>query len=122
MSVVDAYLEQVNARHKDALVRLCQIIRKAAPDAEEAISYGMPAFKLNGPLVYFAAFKNHIGLHALPSGNAAFRKELKTYKTGKGSIQFPHNQELPVALIEKIVRFRVEENEMESKKSGNLGF
>ena len=92
------------------LHQLRELIIKTAPKAEESISYGMPTFKLNGPLVYFAAFKNHIGLYALPSGNVAFQEELKKYKTGRGSIQFPNDAPLPVELIEKIVRFRVREN------------
>ena len=69
----------------------------------------MPAFKMKKVLVYFAAFKNHIGFYALPSGNKAYQKELSKYKTGKGSIQFPLNEKIPFELIEKIVRFRVKE-------------
>lgn len=84
--------------------------RKMSQNAEESISYGMPSFKFNGkPMVYFGGFKNHIGLYALPSGNEAFQKELASYKQGKGSIQFPLNRDIPYALIEKIVKFRVAE-------------
>lgn len=91
-------------------LRAC--IQKAAPQSEEAISYNLPAFKLkNKVLVYFAAFKTHIGFYALPSGNAAFHNELSSYKTGKGSIQFPINQKMPFKLIVKIVKFRIEEIE-----------
>lgn len=91
-------------------LRAC--IQKAAPQSEEAISYNLPAFKLkNKVLVYFAAFKTHIGFYALPSGNAAFQNELSSYKTGKGSIQFPINQKMPFKLIVKIVKFRIEEIE-----------
>lgn len=85
-------------------------IQKAAPEAEEIISYGMPAYKFHGMLVYFAAFKNHIGFYALPTGNFAFQKELSIYKTGKGSVQFPLNQPMPLDLISKIVMFRIQEN------------
>ncbi len=85
-------------------------IQKAAPEAEEIISYGMPAYKYHGMLVYFAAFKNHIGFYALPTGNIAFQKELSIYKIGKGSVQFPLNQPMPLDLISKIVVFRIQEN------------
>ena len=106
---VQQLLEQVRAA-----------VQKAAPDATEAISYGMPTFKLNGNLVHFAAFTNHIGFYALPSGNEAFQKELSPYKTGKGSIQFPFEKPLPLDLITKIVHFRIRENmekaELKKKK------
>ncbi len=86
-------------------------IKQAAPDAEESISYGMPAYKLKGKvLVYFAGFKNHIGFYATPSGHTEFAKELSKYKQGKGSVQFPINQPIPYELIAQIVEFRVFEN------------
>jgi uncharacterized protein YdhG (YjbR/CyaY superfamily) len=91
-------------------------IKTAAPAAEEVISYGMPAFKLNGMLVYFAAFKNHIGFYPAPTGTEAFKKELAKYKTGKGSVQFPFDQPLPLNLITKIVKFRMKENLRKSSK------
>ena len=87
------------------------IIKEAAPEAEESIAYGMPAYKLKGkPLVYFAGFKNHIGFYATPSGHAEFAKELSKYKQGKGSVQFPLDQPIPYELIAQIVAFRVFEN------------
>jgi len=86
-------------------------IRRAAPDAVESIGYGMPAYKLNGrPLVYLAGFKNHIGFYATPTGHSAFAKELSKYKQGKGSVQFPIDQPMPLELIAQIVEFRVIEN------------
>lgn len=86
-------------------------IQQAAPDAEESIAYGMPAYKLKGkPLVYFAGFKNHIGFYATPSGHSEFAKELSEYKQGKGSVQFPLDQPIPYDLIAQIVEFRVVEN------------
>jgi uncharacterized protein YdhG (YjbR/CyaY superfamily) len=91
-------------------------IKKAAPKAKEIISYGMPAFTLNGHLVYFAGYKNHIGLYALPSGHAAFKKELAGYKKGKGSVQFPLDEPMPLKLITQIVKFRVKENLAKVKK------
>jgi len=86
-------------------------IQQSAPDAEESIAYGMPAYKLKGkPLVYFAGFKNHIGFYATPSGHSEFAKELSKYKQGKGSVQFPLDQPIPYDLIAQIVEFRVVEN------------
>lgn len=86
--------------------------------AEEGISYGMPAYKMNGrPLVYFAAFKNHIGFYATPIGHVAFAKELSGYKQGKGSVQFPVDEPMPLQLIADIVKFRVEENKTKGKSS-----
>jgi uncharacterized protein YdhG (YjbR/CyaY superfamily) len=86
-------------------------IRQSAPDAEESIGYGMPAYKLNGrPLVYFAGYKNHIGFYATPTGHSEFAKELSKYKQGKGSVQFPIDQPMPYELIAQIVEFRVIEN------------
>ena len=108
---MDAYMAGCPKAVQEVLQQLRNAIHAAAPGAEEKIAYGMPAFRLYGrDLIYFAAFKNHIGLYALPSGNIAFRKELEAYKTGKGSIQFPLNQPMPWPLIDKIIRFRIKEN------------
>ena len=85
-------------------------IRKAAPEAEESISYRMPAYKLKGVLVYFAAQKNHIGFYPTSSGVIAFKKELAEYKTSKGAVQFPLDKPIPLELIARIVQFRVNEN------------
>ena len=87
-------------------------IKKAVPGAEETISYGIPAFRLyNYYLIYFAGFKNHIGLYPAPVNNEIFKKELSGYKTGKGSVQFPLDKPMPLALVTKIVKFRARENE-----------
>ena len=95
-------------------------IKKSAPDAEEIISYKMPAYKYKGVLAYFAGYKNHIGLYALGSPQKEFKEELLKYKTGKGSIQFPLDKKLPIGLITKIIKYRVKENdiklELKSKK------
>jgi|SRR5688572_28918532 len=95
-------------------------IKKAAPGAEELISYNMPAFKHHGVLVYYAGYKNHIGFYPTGSGIAAFKKELSGYKTSKGTVQFPLEGSLPIPLITRIVKFRVKENlekaEMKKKK------
>ena len=111
--------EYITGFPKDVQVILEQVratIRKAAPQAEETIAYGMPAYRLTGPLVYFAAFKNHIGFYATPTGHEAFAKELSKNKQGKGSVQFPLNQPLPLDLITRIVKFRVAENASKSTK------
>jgi uncharacterized protein YdhG (YjbR/CyaY superfamily) len=101
---------------QDRLEQVRQTIKAAAPEATEGIAYQMPAYKLNGPLVYFAAFKNHIGFYATPSGHEAFVEELSKYKQGKGSVQFPLDEPLPLELIERMVKFRVAENLAKPKK------
>lgn len=106
---IDEYINAFPKEIQTVLLQIRETIKKAAPEAEETISYNMPAFKMKKVLVYFAAFKNHIGFYALPSGNNAFQKELLKYKTGKGSIQFPLTEKIPFDLIKKIVEFRVKE-------------
>src|SRR5687767_4587803 len=96
---IDEYIKLHSGKVAAHLRQLRQVIRKEAPEAEETISYNMPAYKLNGSLVYFAACANHIGFYPLPSAIVAFSKELKDYTTSKGAIQFPLDQPLPVALI-----------------------
>ncbi len=106
---VQAILEQVRAT-----------IRKVAPDAEEAISYGIPTFKLQKTnLVHFAGFKNHVGFYPTPTGSEAFKEELSGYKTGKGSVQFPLDKPMPLDLITRITQFRIEQilEKTEKKKS-----
>ncbi|MHB8106365.1 MAG: iron chaperone [Candidatus Cryosericum sp.] len=107
---IDAYIAQFPDEVQERLRTLRKIIRDAAPEAEEKISYRMPTFVLHGNLVYFAAFKNHIGLYPAPSGVDAFMPELSAYRSGKGSIQFPMDKPLPSELISRIVKFRVAEN------------
>jgi uncharacterized protein YdhG (YjbR/CyaY superfamily) len=92
------------------LEKISQTVREAAPDSTEAISYGIPTFKLNNiPLVYFAAWKNHIGFYPMLSPAKAFKRELSVYKQGKGSIQFPLDKPIPYRLVNKIVKFRARE-------------
>ena len=113
------FADYISLHPKEVQSRFWKIratIRKLAPDSEELISYGIPAFTYHGPLVYFAGYSNHIGLYPAPSGITGFSKELSIYKRGKGSVQFPHDQPLPIALITKIVKFRVAENLAKSKK------
>lgn len=98
------------------LEKIRATIQKAAPDAKEAIKYGMPTFVLNGNLVHFAAYKNHIGFYPAPTGIDAFIEELAQYRTGKGTIQFPVDKPIPYDLVTKVVKFRVEENLKKLKK------
>ena len=112
---IDEYIRSYPKEIQKILEQFRVTIKKAAPQAEEVISYGMPAFKLNGMLVYFAAFKNHIGFYPAPTGSEAFKKELSVYKTGKGSVQFPLDKPMPLSLITKIVKFRVTENLQKAK-------
>ena len=107
---IDEYIASFSEDIQKILQQVRKTIQKAAPEATEKISYAMPTFHLDGNLVHFAAFTNHIGFYALPSGNREFQEELSHYKIGKGSIQFPLNEPMPTALIEKIVKFRVQEN------------
>lgn len=107
----DEYILDFPIATQEILKQIRATVKSAAPQAEECISYAMPAFKLNGkPLVYYAGYKNHIGFYATPTGHKAFEKELSVYKQGKGSVQFPINQPMPLNLIDRITKFRVEEN------------
>lgn len=107
---IDEYIAMFPAEVQSKLQAIRETIKKAAPQAQEAISYQMPTFKLRGNLVHFAAFRNHIGFYPTPSGISAFQKELSKYKNAKGSVQFPLNESLPLSLISKIVKFRLKEN------------
>lgn len=111
---MDEYIAAFPPGVRRRLNQIRAIIRKAAPEAEEAIKYQMPTFVLGKSLVHFAAFKNHIGLYPTPSGIAAFKDDLAPYVNAKGSVQFPLDKPLPLALIERIVRFRI--NEVEAKR------
>lgn len=113
---IDAYISDFPPEIQTKLENLRKLVHDSAPDASEKISYGMPTFYLNGNLVHFAAFKNHIGFFPAPSGIEAFKEELKIYRTGKGTLQFPYNEEVPYDLIKKIVIFRMGEN-LKKKKS-----
>jgi uncharacterized protein YdhG (YjbR/CyaY superfamily) len=113
---IDQYIADFNEEVGGILNQIRSCIKQAAPEAQEVISYNMPAFKQGKVLVYFAAFKNHIGFYALPSGNMAFKESLSKYKVGKGSIQFPLNQPMPFELIKLMVAFRVEEVENGANK------
>ena len=107
---IDEYIAAFPPDIRKRLEEMRATIRKAAPEAEEAISYAIPTFKLKGNLVHFAAFKHHIGFYPAPRGIEAFKKELSPYEGGKGTVQFPLDQPLPLPLITKIVKFRVKDN------------
>lgn len=104
---VDAYIAKFEGLRHDRLVQMRKIVTAVAPDAIESVSYGLAGYKLHGkPLVYFGAFPNHIGFYATPNGHEAFAKEFSQYKQGKGSVQFPLDQPLPVELIRRVVQYR----------------
>lgn len=107
---VDTYISSFEGELKARLTQMRRIILNTAPNAIESISYGMPAYKLNGkPLVYFAGYKNHVGFYATPNGHQQFEVEFARYKQGKGSVQLPLNSPLPVQLVQKVVQYRVQQ-------------
>jgi len=112
---IDEYVATFPKNVQSILEKLRQAIRDSAPEAEEAISYQIPTFKLNGNLVHFAAFKNHIGFYPTSSGIEAFKEELSDYEIRKGTVRFPLNKPIPFDLVRKIVRYRVKEN-LDKKK------
>jgi len=115
---VDEYIAGFPPGVRGILEKIRTTIKKAAPDAEETISYQMPTFTLKGILVHFAAFKKHTGFYPTPSGIEKFKKELSVYEGGKGSVRFPLDQPIPFALISRIVKFRVKENLERAKAKG----
>ncbi|MFC0182655.1 Uncharacterized conserved protein YdhG, YjbR/CyaY-like superfamily, DUF1801 family [Pseudarcicella hirudinis] len=119
-STVEEYFSAFPKQVADLLEELRKIIQQTAPDAQELISYNMPAFKLNGMLVYYAAYKHHIGFYPTSSGIRVFEDDLKDYKTSKGAIQFPIEKGIPSDLVKRIVEFRVQENQEKAllKKAG----
>ncbi|HPN71067.1 MAG TPA: DUF1801 domain-containing protein [Saprospiraceae bacterium] len=108
---VKVYISTFSEAFQNRMIKVRDLILQHAPEAEESISYGIPSYKTFGrPLIYFAGFKNHIGLYATPSGHEKFEKELSKYKQGRGSVQFLMKEEMPYDLIEQIIKFRVNEN------------
>lgn len=119
VSTVDDCIATFPPATQKLMKQVRAVIRKAAPKAEEYFGYGMPGYKLNGkPLVYFNGYKGHIGFYATPTGHAAFKTDLSKYKQGKGSVQFPLDEPMPLKLIEKIVKFKVKENNAKYAKAG----
>jgi uncharacterized protein YdhG (YjbR/CyaY superfamily) len=113
---IDRYIAGFPEEIRLRLEEVRGTIIKAAPQAEELMSYQMPAYKQQGMLVYFAGHKNHIGFYPTPSGITAFEKELSVYKGARGSVQFPLDKPMPLGLITKIVKFRLKENSEKAKK------
>jgi uncharacterized protein YdhG (YjbR/CyaY superfamily) len=107
---IDEYIAGFPEEVQEILEKIRTTIRKAAPNAEETINYGIPTFTLKGNLVHFAGFKKHIGFYPTPTGIEKFKKELSVYEGAKGSVQFPLDKPIPYGLISKIVKFRVKEN------------
>ncbi len=117
MDEVGNYILQFPENVQEILNKLRKLIKEIAPEAVESMAYGMPAYKLNKkPLVYYAAYPKHLGFYATPTGHAKFMVELSKFKQGKGSVQFPLDQPVPFDLIERIVKFRVEENKSKTGK------
>jgi len=113
---IDEYMAEFPPETQKVLEELRALIQAAAPDATETISYAIPTFDLNGHLVHFAGYEKHIGFYPTGSGVRTFEEELKPYKSGKGSVQFPLGQPLPTDLIRRIVEFRVAENTATASK------
>jgi uncharacterized protein YdhG (YjbR/CyaY superfamily) len=113
---IDEYIKEFPKEVQPLLEQVRTTIKQAAPQAQEVISYSMPAFKMNGILVWFGAHTKHIGFYPMASGMEAFKKELSIYKSAKGSVQFPFDKPMPLELITKIVKFRLAENIQKTKK------
>jgi uncharacterized protein YdhG (YjbR/CyaY superfamily) len=113
---IDEYVKTFPKNIQKILGTVRQVIKKSAPVAEEAISYQIPTFKLNGNLVHFAAFKNHIGFYPGAEAVKIFQEEIASYKSSKGAIQFPIDKPMPLTLIRKIVEYRVKVNSAKTKK------
>jgi uncharacterized protein YdhG (YjbR/CyaY superfamily) len=116
---VEEYLSSFPKHTRNILEAMRAIILKAAPKAEELISYNMPSYKLNGFLVSFAAWKKHIGLYPIPAGDETFKKKISIYKEEKSTAQFPYDKPLPVKLITRLVKLRIKENK-ERLRSKNM--
>ncbi len=115
---IDEYIAGCSPAVRTLLKRLRATVKRAAPDAEEFISYRMPAFRLHGVLVYFAAFKNHIGLYPPIRGNAKLKADTAVYAGEKGNLRFPLDQPIPYALIARIVKFRARQNRAKANLKG----
>lgn len=110
-NTIDTYIESQPENIQVLLKQMRKTIQKAAPEAQETISYGIPTFKLNGNLVHFGGFKTHIGFYPGPRGIEAFKEKLSAYEGSKGTVKFPVDKPLPLELVAEIVKFRVEENQ-----------
>jgi uncharacterized protein YdhG (YjbR/CyaY superfamily) len=114
---IDEYIAGFPRDVQQILRKIRQTIRKAAPGAEETISYKMPAFSLNGSLVHFAAYAKHIGMYPAPTGVREFKKELSLYQAAKSTLRIPLDEPIPFAFISKLVKFRVKENRSKARRA-----
>lgn len=121
-STVDAYIASFDEPHRSQLLEMRRLVKSAAPQATESISYGMPAYKWQGVLLYFGAFQSHIGLYPTAEGVSAFASQLGAYQCSKGAIQLPLREPLPAALISKIVHYRCRQNEAKASIKRPAGF
>lgn len=112
MNEIDEYLSRFPQEIREKLEQIRQLVKKLSPDAKETIKYGIPTFILGKNLVHFAGYKNHIGFYPTPSAIKLFSKDIERYRVTKGTIQFPHDKALPLKLIEKMVLFRIHENNL----------
>ncbi len=113
---ISEYVSTLPENAQKAMGEIIATIKANVPDAEEHISYNMPAFKVNGEyFIHFSAWKNHIGMYPIPAGNEAFQKQIEPYRSAKSSLNFPLAQPMPIKLIEKVIKFRIAEN-LESAK------
>lgn len=124
IGTIDEYIDSFPVEIQKRLKQFRETIKKAAPGAEEKISYQMPAFTFHGLLVYFAAHKNHLGFYPFPSAVEAFKEELLPFHCSRGTVQFPHNKPVPVQLVRSIIKFRIAENlaaeKLKSKNKSRL--
>ena len=116
-TTIDEYIATLPEKVRGILEELRATISESVPEADEAIAYGIPTFKLNGNLIHFAAWTNHISIYPVPGGSPEFEEELSAYKRGKGTLQFPIDKPVPADLIKKIVEHRVREH-LASRKKG----
>ena len=120
-ATVDEYIKRCSPEVQPVLQKLRRTIKTTAPKAEEVISYAIPGYKYHGMLLFFAAFKNHISVYPAPRGNDAFKKELSAYSGGKGTIQFPLGEPIPLDLVVRIIKFRMKENEEKEAAKNKKG-
>lgn len=107
---IDQFIDKFPTEVKDRLLKIRDLVKKLVPEAEEAMGYGVPSFKFNGkPLIYYAAFAKHIGIYPVPEAEGELLAKIKKYQTGKGTMQFLHNEPMPYDFIEKIIKLRVEQ-------------
>ena len=113
---INEYISTLPENAQNAMGEIIATIKAKVPNAEEHISYNMPAFKVNGEyFVHFSAWKNHIGMYPIPAGNEAFQKQIEPYRSAKSSLNFPLDKPMPIKLIEKVIKFRISENLQDAK-------